>query len=437
MSNLTYIYNPTAITVVLDGRTTTVPASSQNFNDLKQALINKADETAIKKILNIKAYIAQVTEGRAEIVDGKLYFDGAPLAGVLADRVGQMFAEGFGVQPLLRFLNRVAANPRKDIAEELYPFLESGSLPITEDGFVLAYKMVRDNYKDIHSGTMDNSPGSKPSLERYEEVDPNRYNLCSRGLHFASLHYIESGAFGALTPDRRLVVLEIDPADIVSIPIDYNRSKGRAWTYRVVREIDWDERIKANFVDNAYVNGEVLEEGTEFDDELEEDDVEEDVCWVECPKCEEADDDISNRVKKLIADFLGVIQSDVLDNDSFVDDLGADSLDLIEICMILEEEFDCEITDEEAEAITTVGQAIDCIKNKQNVTKLVVTPEAIASAPPSGNSKLTHDDILGIIRLLNEGQTLKFIGDVYNKSPRQIGRIRDGEAWQQYTHLLK
>lgn len=64
-----------------------------------------------------------------------------------------------------------------------------------------------------------------------------------------------------------------------------------------------------------------------------------------------------DRVKKVIMEQLGVKEEQITDNASFVDDLGADSLDTVELVMALEEEFDCEIPDEEAEKITTVGQA--------------------------------------------------------------------------------
>lgn len=339
-----FIFTPSAITVVLNGRTQVVPASSPNFNDLKVALRKNSDEDTIKKILNIKSYVAQLSEGRADIVDGSLYFDGAPLAGVLADRVAQMFAEGFGVLPLLRFLNRVALNPRKDIAEELYPFLESGSLPITEDGFILAYKMVRPNFFDVHSGTMDNSPGKVVSLEAYEVVDSNRYNECSVGLHFCSLAYIEAGLASFVAPGNRLVQLLIDPVDIVAIPVDYNRSKGRAWKYTVLRELEWSDRIKANFASNAYTNGE--------DEEYDED---EDV------------------------------DADWPDNSGDYD-----------------HDDDC---DHEPEA-----------------RKI-----------PAG-SKLDEADVREILNLLDDPtNTLTAIAKMYDVSPRQIARIRDGEAWEWVT----
>jgi acyl carrier protein len=71
--------------------------------------------------------------------------------------------------------------------------------------------------------------------------------------------------------------------------------------------------------------------------------------------------DIAERVKKIVVEQLGVKEEEVSNESSFVDDLGADSLDNVELVMALEEEFGCEIPDEEAEKITTVQEAIDYI----------------------------------------------------------------------------
>ncbi|MBU2827787.1 MAG: acyl carrier protein [Acidithiobacillus ferriphilus] len=72
-------------------------------------------------------------------------------------------------------------------------------------------------------------------------------------------------------------------------------------------------------------------------------------------------DSVAERVKKVVVEQLGVNEDEVTNEASFVDDLGADSLDTVELVMALEEEFDCEIPDEEAEKIATVQQAIDYV----------------------------------------------------------------------------
>ncbi|MBZ0094901.1 MAG: acyl carrier protein [Sulfuricella sp.] len=72
-------------------------------------------------------------------------------------------------------------------------------------------------------------------------------------------------------------------------------------------------------------------------------------------------ENIEQRVKKIVAEQLGVNEAEVKIESSFVDDLGADSLDTVELVMALEEEFNCEIPDEEAEKITTVKEAVDYV----------------------------------------------------------------------------
>jgi acyl carrier protein len=74
-------------------------------------------------------------------------------------------------------------------------------------------------------------------------------------------------------------------------------------------------------------------------------------------------ENFEQRVKKIIAEQLGVNEAEIKNESSFVDDLGADSLDTVELVMALEEEFETEIPDEDAEKITTVQQAIDYVKS--------------------------------------------------------------------------
>ena len=75
-------------------------------------------------------------------------------------------------------------------------------------------------------------------------------------------------------------------------------------------------------------------------------------------------DDIREKVKKIVADHLGIEQEKVTDEASFIDDLGADSLDTVELVMAFEEEFGSEISDREAEKILTVGDAVKFIESK-------------------------------------------------------------------------
>jgi len=130
------------------------------------------------------------------------------------------------------FMHNLLKNPSKRSVDELYGFLEKNNLPITPDGYFLAYKKVRRDFLDIHSGTMNNAPGTIVEMERYK-VDDNKDQTCSTGLHFCGMSYLSH--FGS--NGDRTVIVKIDPADVVSIPSDYDGAKGRACRYEVIGEL--------------------------------------------------------------------------------------------------------------------------------------------------------------------------------------------------------
>ena len=104
-------------------------------------------------------------------------------------------------------------------------------------------------------------------------------------------------------------------------------------------------------------------------------------------------ENIEQRVKKIVAEQLGVNEADIKNESSFVDDLGADSLDTVELVMALEEEFECEIPDEEAEKITTVQQAIDYVKHAKRQRRPLAAPRSQGgrlSAPPRRRHRPGH-----------------------------------------------
>jgi len=90
---------------------------------------------------------------------------------------------------------------------------------------------------------------------------------------------------------------------------------------------------------------------------------------------------VDERVKKIIAEQLGVEEDEVVPEASFVEDLGADSLDTVELVMALEEEFEIEIPDEDAEKILTVGKALDYIKENHKQDLCLSDPRGALSSP--------------------------------------------------------
>lgn len=229
------------LTVVFDnGETVTVYPSNPKYTDIVAALKNK-DYDTVRKLavpaLAVKAKIEKVNKrgvGSVQLRGGIVYYNDEPLHNTLTDRIIAMANEGFDIDPMLQFLTNLYQNPSYRAVTELYGFLEKGNLPITEDGHFLAYKRVRGDYTDCHTGKFSNAVGEVVKMERNKvNEDPNQ--TCSHGLHFCSRDYLQH--FGNDTGNRT-VILKINPADVVAIPADYNDTKGRCCRYEVIGELE-------------------------------------------------------------------------------------------------------------------------------------------------------------------------------------------------------
>ena len=233
-----YIIQGKNIVVIIDNQPHTVTSTHMNYEKIKEA-IKANDWEAVKNVIDPKKEILNYGQGHVAIQGDKVFYKERELAGVMTQRLIGMYQEGFPIEPLITFMENLMQNPSKRAVEELYTFLEKGNLPLTPDGHFLAYKKIRHDFKDIHSGTMDNSVGKIVEMER-NEVDDNMHNTCSSGLHFCSKEYLPH--FGTGTRDGtkkadRVVILKINPRDVVSIPADYNATKGRACRYEVIGEL--------------------------------------------------------------------------------------------------------------------------------------------------------------------------------------------------------
>lgn len=220
------------IVVVIGNVSHTVSSTHISYEKVKEA-IKAGDWEVVKDIIEPKKVVLNYGKGYVEVQGEKLFWKGKEFHNYLAAKFIEMYQEGFPVEPMVAFMENLMQNPSKRAVDELYAFLEKGNLPITADGHFLAYKKIRNDYKDIHSGTMDNSVGQVVEMER-NEVDDNKDRTCSTGLHFCSKDYLSN--FGS--SDSRTVILKINPKDVVSIPADYHSTKGRTCRYEVIEEIN-------------------------------------------------------------------------------------------------------------------------------------------------------------------------------------------------------
>ena len=227
-----FIAKTTSITMFPAGRAPlTIEASHPNFAAVKQAIADKDFERAVD-LADVPAFVVKASAGKVQVTDDGVFYNGEALHNYLTQRMLEFMKEGLPLDHYCKFLENVMANPSMVSRNELFLFLEAANLPITEDGCFLAYKAVRPDYKDKHSGKFDNSVGQVLSMER-RDVDDDRTRTCSYGFHAAAYDYAKN-----FMGDGRLMTVKINPADVVSVPSDYNNQKLRTCRYEVVAEIE-------------------------------------------------------------------------------------------------------------------------------------------------------------------------------------------------------
>lgn len=234
---LNYIITDSTITVLINGIPQIVDNTHPKFSEISQGIKNNIGENALLRLIDTATVIKEESHGKVKVKDGEVFYGDIPVRSTLTKRILTMLEEGFDIDAMCKFMDNLYDNPSNTAVDELYLFLEACNLPITEDGHFLAYKKISGDYKDLYTGTFDNSIGAICEMPR-NMVDDRRGNTCSHGLHFASYSYMAH--YGGTGNSDRIVIVKINPADVVSIPSDYNNAKGRCWRYEVVNEVNND-----------------------------------------------------------------------------------------------------------------------------------------------------------------------------------------------------
>ncbi len=270
------------LTLVLNNRTYQVLPDHINYKMILEALPSAtADE--LLEIVDVEKAVSTFSDGLVEIKNGKVMYEGEEVHGSISKRILEFMSKGLPLQPLVNFLNNLMENPSMQSQKELYDFLEHEHLPITEDGCFLAYKAVRSDFKDKYRGVFDNSVGQVVKMQR-AKVDDDRARGCSDGLHAGALNYV--AGYGSLENGDKIVIVKINPSDVVSVPSDCNCEKLRTCRYEVVGEYQ-GELLKplysASFTEDEYSEDDEDDYNTldesywdQFDEEDEEEDFEED-----------------------------------------------------------------------------------------------------------------------------------------------------------------
>lgn len=234
------------ITITENGEVETFDSSDRLFPAiLKAATVDhlSLDEIRELEVDNTVTDIVDLTD-RVTLEGDTVYLDGEPAPRTLSDTIVRYRNEGRPFQGLVKFLERLDNNPSRRSREQLFNWTSRVDLEIDGEGYLIGYKGVQS---DLHSsgsggaevdgvwidGRVPNQEGSVISMPR-EKVQDDPNITCSYGLHVGNKQYATS--FGPVT-----LTVRVDPADVVSVPTDYNGQKMRCCRYEVLEVIIPDE----------------------------------------------------------------------------------------------------------------------------------------------------------------------------------------------------
>jgi hypothetical protein len=224
---MNYIILPQSLILNHEGKTVTINKADGRYDKV----VEKIREGKLDEIIPLLSIADGLKERGFEIVHGIVHVDGESLPHSLSQRVLDFYNNNLPFEPLLKFWAKLKNNPSFNSRQMLFKFLEHNGHPITTEGNFIAYRAVRSDFLDKHTGTMDNSVGNVVEVSR-SQVDDNPNNVCSHGLHVATLCYAQSFGSG----EDRMLDVEVDPTDVVAVPTDYNGTKMRVCKFKVVAE---------------------------------------------------------------------------------------------------------------------------------------------------------------------------------------------------------
>lgn len=239
------------LTLILNNKAHQVLPDHINYRLILEALPTATNDE-LAELVDIEKAVSNFSHGLVEVKNGKVMFDGEEVHGSISKRILEFMSKGLPFQPLVNFLNNLMENPSMQSQKELYDFLEHEHLPITEDGHFLAYKAVRSDYKDKYAGTFDNRVGQVCEMRR-AKVDDDRARGCSNGLHAGALNYVAN--YGNADYGDHIMIVKINPKDVVSVPSDCNCEKLRTCRYEVVGEYQGEllkPLYKSEFAEDEY-----------------------------------------------------------------------------------------------------------------------------------------------------------------------------------------
>lgn len=225
-----HLLSDNSVSLSYNGKFRVFPSGDAKYAKIVEFIKNKDDKGLID-FLDSNDNLITNTYKEFEVKDGLAFINGEALPRNLSDRLVKFAEQKLDCKPLINFWNRLKKNPSARAVRELFTCLDNNHHPIYPDGTFMAWKSVRDNFKDIHSGKYENKPGAIHSVNR-NEVDDDYTRECSFGFHVGSYQYATTWS-GMIA---HVMEVRVDPADVVRVPQDSQFQKMGVCKYEVVRE---------------------------------------------------------------------------------------------------------------------------------------------------------------------------------------------------------
>lgn len=214
-----------------------VDENHHNYDKLVECLVDKDGDkfveyyNAPKVDVQVEEYpeLQDHYEDDLVISNGKIFYRGKQVDDAVCKYVAKLQSMNADITGMKKYIGRMYNNVSEEARDQQFRFINLHHLIIDPEGYVIAYKYVDKNYMDKYSRTISYAVGNVVKMKR-SEVDDNSRAGCSRGLHAGSLKYVYS--YGS--HDDRIVIVRIDPADIVCIPKDCNFQKMRCCRLQVI-----------------------------------------------------------------------------------------------------------------------------------------------------------------------------------------------------------
>lgn len=250
IKKLRYVSSEDGVIVILNGRHRSVSSHDEKFEAFRAALLGGAVEQDLLDLLdgsNSRLQWALTNATDLLVVDGAVTFKGRLLPTSISARLQKMLSSGYDLVPLSCFMSRLAEHPSPGMMPEIYDFLESSQLPLTRDGFLVAYAVATKGFTDPQTNLHDLRAGRTCEIPRSifdDDLTP------PRGLRFYTFSQMPSGVEHAM-------LVQIDPADITLVDQRKSRSN-ESFAYLTCRYAVLQEDVQYSARKTSLLNDTVI-----------------------------------------------------------------------------------------------------------------------------------------------------------------------------------